>query len=156
MEPACPPIAAPVRIGTEVEENVDHRAVLRECDNRRRIERKHRLVDSLAELFVCLEQRAHRGSVMPAEGVAHALFRRTSWFHTRFNVLFERRPIAEAVFAREDQLRIGKGDLLLVRQHFPNTCSCLGIAGIEGLKQLFCLLFLLGEIRSRRERTGER
>jgi hypothetical protein len=86
----------------------------------------------------------------------HALFRRTLWFYVCFNALFERRPIPESVFARENQLRICEGDFFLVRQYCPNARSRLGIARIEGLKQLFCLLFLLGEIRSRRERTGKR
>src|ERR1700730_11772386 len=72
MESARPPITPPVRICAEIEEHVDHREIVGEGDNGRRIERKQRVVDSRAELRICLEEHANGACVATSERVMHA------------------------------------------------------------------------------------
>src|SRR6266849_3046333 len=95
-----------------------------------------------------LEQTPHRLGIVSPERVVHSFFRRTRILHARLDVLLERRPAAESPFAREDELRAGEDNLLLLRQYGADACSCLGIARSEQVKQLLRELFLLVEIRA--------
>src|ERR1700730_2317582 len=74
VKSARPPIAAPVRVCTEVEEHVDNRWIACEGHDGRRIEGEQRLVDPFAELRVLLEKAPHGICIMPRERVVHALF----------------------------------------------------------------------------------
>src|ERR1700680_62575 len=103
-----------------------------------------------------LEERPDRFGVMSLERVMDPHLRRTCCLVTGFDVLLERRPVVESVFAREHELRVGEGDLLLVRQYRADAGARLGVAGSEGLKQLLRDLLLLCEIRAGWERTTER
>jgi hypothetical protein len=85
----------------------------------------------------------------------HALDDRGSIFGLRIDVLLERRPAGEAVFPREDELRVGECDVLLVRELRAYARVGLGVAGSERLQQLLRLAFLLLEVRSGCERTAE-
>jgi len=67
VEPTRPPVALPVRVSAELEEHVDHGGVVRERDDRRRIEREQRRIDQRPGGRVSLEQRANRRRVSCAE-----------------------------------------------------------------------------------------
>ena len=123
MKSARPPIAAPIRIGAEVEEYIDYCWVAGEGYDRWRIEGEQRLVDSFAQFGVPLEEDPHGICIPPPERVINALFRRSCRLGAGFDLLFERRPVAESVFTRENELRIGERDLLLVRQDRADACS---------------------------------
>ncbi|MDP9362505.1 MAG: hypothetical protein M3P29_13770 [Acidobacteriota bacterium] len=131
MKAARPPIAAPVRVGTEVEENIDHREIPSAGNDGRRIESEQRLVDLFAQFRMALEECPHGIRVVPAERVMHALFRRTCRFSAGFDVVLERRPVAESVFAGEDELRICECDLLLVGQYSADSGACIGVARLK-------------------------
>ena len=85
----------------------------------------------------------------------HALDDGGSILRPRLDVLLERRPTDEAVFPRQHELRVGECDALLVRELRADARLGLGITGGERLQQLFRLVFLLLEVRSRRERAAE-
>jgi len=70
VEPAGPPVAAPVGVGAAVEQRVHHREVVRVRHDRRRVEGKHRTIDPMPQLGMFLKQTAQHAGVMPAEGVA--------------------------------------------------------------------------------------
>ena len=74
----------------------------------------------------------------------------------RVDVLPERRPIGEAVLAREHELRVGENDPLLVGEHGANAVARVGVAGGEGLQQLLRLLLLLREAGVARQGATER
>jgi hypothetical protein len=131
MKSARPPIAPPVRVGPEVEEHVDHRWIACEGYDGRRIESEQSLVDPFAELRVPLEEDPHRFCITAPERVMHALFGRSCSISAGFDVLLERRPVAESVFAGEDELGICEGDLVLVRQYSADAGARLSVAGLK-------------------------
>src|SRR5688572_3528803 len=70
VKAACPPVAAAVGVGAELEEQLDHREVVGVGDDRRRVEPEHRLVDVLAELRMLLEEMSYRTCVAPVESAS--------------------------------------------------------------------------------------
>ena len=69
VERARPPLAPPVRVCTRLEQHAHHRRVTGVGDDRRRVEREKRLVDSLTQLRMVPKQPAHFGRVVPAERI---------------------------------------------------------------------------------------
>jgi len=103
---------------------------------------------------ILLEQTSHRTRIASAKCVVHALYDSGTIFRLRFDVLLERRPVGEAVFPREHELRVGERDGLFVREFRAYACLGLRITGSERLQQLFRLALLLLEVRAGRERTA--
>ena len=126
------------------------------CDDRRRVEREERRVDHLPERGLLLEDAPHGVRVAPAECRGDPLVRRTLLLLERVDVLLERRPIGEAVLAREHELRVAEHDALLVGEHGADAVARFGVAGGEGLEQLLRLLLLLREAGSARQGATER
>jgi hypothetical protein len=156
VEGAGPPRAAPVRIGAELEEDVDHRDVVGAVDDGGRVERKEGRVDHLPQGGLPLEDAAHGVDVAPAEGGGDALVRWPSLLLECVDVSLERGPIVEAVLARQHELRVGEGDGLLVGEHGADAVACFGVAGGEGLQELLRLLLLLRETGTAGQGTAER
>ena len=156
VEPARPPLTAPVRVRAELEEHIHHLDVVRVRDDRRRIEVEDRVVDALAELRVLLKHAPHRARIATSKRVVQALLGRSPVIRVGVDVLLERRPAREPVLAREGELRIGERDLFLVGEHGTNARLCFGLACGERLQQLLRLLLLLCEVRMCRERPAER
>ena len=156
MKAACPPCAALIGIGAVVEQYVDDRAIVGVGDDRRRVEAEHGVVDPCAELRMLFEEPPQRIRVVVSERVVHALERRARRVRSLVDVLFERRPVGESVFAREHELRVGEGDVLFVGQRGSDALACIDVAGSKSTKQLLRLLLLLSEIRMCGERTAER
>jgi hypothetical protein len=115
VKPARPPLAPPVRVGTEFEQDLHDRKIVGVRDNRRGIEAENRIVDSCAQFGVLPEQTAQRTRIPSAKCIVHALDDGGSILRLRLDVFLERRPAGEAVFPREDELRVGECDALLVR-----------------------------------------
>jgi len=76
VKAACPPIAAPVRVRAELEQDVHHRCILRVRDDRGRVEAEDRIVDAGAQLRVLFEQASHGLRIVAMECLAHLLFGR--------------------------------------------------------------------------------
>ena len=69
VKSAGPPLAAPVRVGAEVEQHVDHRGIVGERDDGGSVEAEHGLIDPPAELGA-FEETTHLLGVMTAERIA--------------------------------------------------------------------------------------
>jgi hypothetical protein len=156
VEGSRPPLAAAIRIGTELEEHVDHREVVRAVDDRGRIEREQGRVDHLPEGGLLLEDPAHCVGVAPVKRGGDPLVRGTPLLLDRVDVLPERGPIGEAVLACENELSVAERDALLVGEDGADAVARFGVAGGEGLQQLLRLLLLLREAGSARQGAAER
>ena len=155
---ARPPVAAPVRVGAELQECVDelHASAAGNGNERGRIEAKGGRVDDATQLFTKREQATQGRGVSVAHGTPEQLVRRLPLDVERLDALLEGRPVRETVLAREHELRVGESDPLLVRECSAHARASFRIATAQRCEQLLGELLLLLQIRARGERPAKR
>jgi hypothetical protein len=147
VESAGPPVAAPGGVGAALEQHVDDVRVLVGCvDERGGVEGEHRLVQRGAQLGALAEERAQRRRVAALHGSHEALARRQPIVGEPVDVFLQLAPAPEAVLAREDELRVGEGELRLVRQLGAESRGRVRVAGAVGAPELLGELLLLREV----------
>src|SRR5947209_5832025 len=92
-------------------------------------------------------QLTERGDIPRAHRLLESLLQRKSFLPERGDVLAERRPISEPIFAREHELRVREGDGLFVGQLGTNASDGLSLARAKLVEQLLGELALLFQIR---------
>ncbi len=151
-----PPFTARIRIGTEFEQHLDHRRIVRTRHDGRRIEWEEGRVDERPELGVRRQQPSDGPCVALLHRVVQLIVRRTLDSEALFDVPLERGPVGEPVLARQHELGVGQHDARLVGEHCAHAGARLWLVAGNRAQQFFCLGFLLREIGARWERTGKR
>ena len=157
MKTAGPPAALAIRVSPELQKDVDQLDVTAagDRDERRGVERQHWLVDEPARLFVRFEEPAQAPCIRIAHFLLEPFDRGQLLDCHRIDMRLERRPIREAVLARQHVLRLRKTNLCFVRQLGADARACFGVATTVGREKLFGELPLLLHVRARGERSAK-
>jgi hypothetical protein len=76
VESASPPVAAPVWVGSKLEQDIDYRGVVGVRDDRRRVKGEHRFVEPPSKIGMLTQKASDGAGVVPTKGVMEAFLGR--------------------------------------------------------------------------------